>query len=87
MTPLRKHFIEDLQLRNRSPRTIDCYVGHLARFAQYFGRSPEQLGPEETRRHHLQAACQVLDLLPLKELLGQWGRPCRKTHGCRASGK
>jgi site-specific recombinase XerD len=53
MTPLRKRFIEDLQLRNRSPKTIDCYVGHLARFSRYFGRSPEYLGSEETRQYQL----------------------------------
>ena len=33
MTPLRKRFIEDLQLRNRSSKTIECYVGYLGRFA------------------------------------------------------
>ena len=53
MTPLRKRFIEDLQLRNRSATTIKCYVGHLARFARHFGRSPEYLGPEETRQYQL----------------------------------
>ena len=53
MTPLRKRFIEDMQLRARSPKTTDCYVGHLARFARYFGRSPEYLGPEETRQYQL----------------------------------
>jgi integrase len=37
------------------------------------------------RRDHLQAACQVLDLLPLKELLGEWGQTQRKIR--RASGK
>jgi site-specific recombinase XerD len=53
MTPLRQRFIEDLQLRNRSPRTIDCYVRHLVRFAGYFGRSPEDLGLEEARQYQL----------------------------------
>ena len=39
------------------------------------------------RRDHLQAACQVLDLLPLKELLGEWGQPRRNTRRRRASAK
>ena len=46
MTPLRRRFVEDLTLRNYSPRTIECYVALVARFAAHFGRSPEELGVE-----------------------------------------
>jgi integrase/recombinase XerD len=53
VTPLRQRMIQDLQIRNRSPKTIDAYVGHVARFAQHFGRSPELLGPEEVRQYQL----------------------------------
>lgn len=53
MTPLRQRLIEDLQLRNLSPRTIECYVRHVKRFAAHFGRSPELLGPEEVRTFQL----------------------------------
>jgi site-specific recombinase XerD len=53
MTPLRQRFIDDLRLRNYSPRTIQAYVGQVAYFAQHFGRSPEVLGPEEVRRFQL----------------------------------
>jgi integrase/recombinase XerD len=53
MTPLRQRLIYDLQIRNRSPRTIDCYVAHVAAFARHFGRSPELLDEEHVRQYQL----------------------------------
>jgi len=53
MTPLRKRFIEDLQLRNFSPGTQRNYVHHVAKFAAHFGRSPEQLDLEAVRQYQL----------------------------------
>ncbi len=51
MTPLRQRMIEDMRIRNLSPRTIHCYVRQVARFAEHFGRSPQRLGPEEIRAY------------------------------------
>jgi integrase/recombinase XerD len=53
VTPLRQRFIQDLQLRNYSPRTIDTYVRCVAAFASHFKRSPEHLGGEEIRQYQL----------------------------------
>ena len=53
MTALRQRFIEDLQLRNRSPRTIECYVFHLKKFATHFDASPDRLGAEQVHRYLL----------------------------------
>lgn len=53
MTPLRQRFIDDLRLRNYSPKTVHAYVAGVLRFAKYFGRSPAELGSEEVRRFQL----------------------------------
>lgn len=53
MTPLRERMIDDLKLRNRSPRTIEAYIFQVARFAKFYNRSPEKLGPEEVRTYQL----------------------------------
>jgi site-specific recombinase XerD len=41
----------DLRVRNFSVRTQKTYLDHVARFARHFGRSPDQLGPEEVRAY------------------------------------
>ena len=53
MTPLRQRMIEDMQVRNLSQHTIDCYVRQVALFARYFKRSPELLGHDEIRAYQL----------------------------------
>jgi len=57
MTPLRQRMIEDLRIRGLAQNTIDTYVGAVARFARYFGRSPEQLGKEAIRSFQVYRTC------------------------------
>lgn len=51
MTPLRQRYIEDLRLKNFSPKTIKVYVHAVAKFAKHFERSPDQLSQEEVREY------------------------------------
>ena len=53
MTALRARMIQEMRLRNLSPRTIETYVERVAGFARHFGSSPERLGPEEVRSYLL----------------------------------
>jgi integrase/recombinase XerD len=51
MTPLCQRMIEDMRIRNLSANTQRLYVDRVAKFAQYFGKSPELLGPEDVRSY------------------------------------
>jgi integrase/recombinase XerD len=53
MTPLRQRLIDDLRLRNYSPRTVEAYVAAVAKIARHFRRSPDQLSPEQIREFQL----------------------------------
>jgi integrase/recombinase XerD len=53
MSPLRQRLIQDLQLRNRSPKTIEAYVFHVRQFAAFWRLSPEHLGPDHVHRYLL----------------------------------
>ena len=49
ISPLRRRMIEDMTVRNLSPATQRSYVHAVAKFARFFGRSPETLGLEDVR--------------------------------------
>ena len=58
MTPYKKRLnkyiqrmAEDMQVRNFADATIDAYTYHADKFCQYFGRSADQLGPEQIREY------------------------------------
>jgi len=53
MIPLRRRMIEDMQIRNLTANTQRVYVANVFRFACYFRKSPELLGPTEIRSYLL----------------------------------
>ena len=53
MTELRKRMIEDMGIRNLSSNTQKRYLRHVAGFAKYFGKSPEELGAAEIREYQI----------------------------------
>jgi integrase/recombinase XerD len=51
MTQLRLRMIQDMQLRNLSPNTQARYIYHAASLANFHGRSPELLQPNDVRAY------------------------------------
>ena len=52
-TALRQRMTDELIRRNFAPRTIDAYVGAIARYARHFGRCPSLLGEQEIQAWQL----------------------------------
>ena len=53
LSPLAQRMADDMKIRNLSPRTIDAYTYHVDRFAKFFDKPLDQLGPEEIRTYQL----------------------------------
>lgn len=49
MTALRQRLIEDLKVRNYSPRTVEAYVAAVVKLTKHFMRAPDRLTSEELR--------------------------------------
>jgi integrase/recombinase XerD len=49
MMALRQRLIEDMRVRNYSPRTVEAYVAAVAKLAKHFMKSPDELTSEELR--------------------------------------
>jgi integrase/recombinase XerD len=61
VTHLRKQVLDELERRNYSQATAQAYVSAIRRFAEYFHRSPDRLGPEHVRQYqlHLVQECKL----------------------------
>jgi integrase/recombinase XerD len=50
MTHLRTIMLEELDRRNYSEATKDCYIQAVEDYAKYFNRAPDKLGPKHIRQ-------------------------------------
>src|SRR5215471_3162612 len=53
VSPLRQRMIEDMTVRNFAPNTQDSYLSQVSLFSRHFGKSPDQLCPEEIRTYQI----------------------------------
>ena len=53
MTPLRRRMLEDMQLRNFSTGTQRSYIHYVEGFANFYQRSPQELGLDDIRNYQL----------------------------------
>jgi len=51
MTRSRQRMLEDMRIRNLAAATQASYVRQVSQFSRHFGKSPENLGPEQIRSY------------------------------------
>jgi integrase/recombinase XerD len=68
MTPLRQRLIEDLRLRNYSPRTIEAYVAAVVKLTRHCRLPPDQLDPEQIRLFQLHLVTQRVSFSLLNQV-------------------
>src|SRR5215467_6705611 len=56
VSPLRQRMIEDMTVRNFARNTQESYLSQVSLFGRHFGKSPDQLGPEEIRAYQIYLA-------------------------------
>ncbi len=56
MSPLRRHMIADMTVRNLSPATQRSYAHAVSKFSRFFGRSPDTLTLEDVRTYQVHLA-------------------------------
>lgn len=52
-SPLRQRMIDDMRMRQLSPKTQDTYLHIVREFSRFLGRSPDTATAEDLRRYQL----------------------------------
>ena len=58
MTPLRQRFLDEMKLRNYSPRTVEAYLAALVKLSRHYNRSLDRLDAEAIRAFQLHLIAQ-----------------------------
>jgi site-specific recombinase XerD len=69
LSPLRRRMIEDMTVRNLSPATQRSYLHAVAKFSEYFGRSPDRLDLEDVRTYQVQLVARCISWPALNQIV------------------
>ncbi len=67
--PPRRRMIGDMTVHNLSPATQQSYIHAVARFSQYFGRSPDRFGLEDVRAYQVHLISKGISWAPLNQIV------------------
>jgi site-specific recombinase XerD len=68
MTPLRQRLVDDLRLRNYSPRTAEAYVAAVVKLTRHCRLPPDRLSPEQVRLFQLQLVARRVSASQLNQV-------------------